>query len=876
MMRLRTLFRVALAAGMLAACTPDELLQEEMLETPAGEYAVSLFEQGHVRIYVDPGTAAKIEETGQPEALITTKATAVLGKVHMERTFPDAGKFEKRSHEAGLDRWYDVYFDDEAPLTKAGLALDQIPGILEVEYRPITRKAYDETVIYVDAAPTANPAAAPAGFPFDDPSFDKQWDMYNDGSASGTEAGCDVNVVPVWKEYSTGSNEVIVCVVDGGIDCDHEDLSTNLWNDPNRPHVHGFNFMDNSINILKTSHGTHVAGTIAAVNNNGKGICGIAGGDYAKGIQGIRLMSAQIFKEDEDGGGNGARAIKWGADHGAVISQNSWGYKNIDYVPGSDKAAIDYFNTYAGLDENGNQVGPMAGGLVVFAAGNENIDFGAPGYYEGALAVGSIGADFYRAYYSCYGDWVDVAAPGGDYQKGYQIYSTLPDNKYGLMQGTSMACPHVSGVAALIVSQCGGPGFTRDMLWNRIVNTAKDISAKNRNFPVGGLVDVFAAIAAEGSIPPHAVTDLQAELQNADFIRFSLTVPADDNGKKANGVNIYYSTEPFSETTLIPYKKFSTEDLQAGDTMEGILKGLQFETKYYLACKAYDAIGNLSELSNTVTVTTGKNHAPTVATDDPKDFTLKSHETRWLTFRYTESDGHGVHASLEKGSPADSLYQILGTTQQIEVNALRAEPGTYKATLNVFDDYELGTTYSYTYTILPNHSPKVIGSIDYMVFGGKGEVQEVDLSTVFNDEDGETLIYTTTSSDNDVLNLHVREGRLYVTALKYGYSQGQVVATDARGLQASVQFGTLARDGSKPVDIYPTTVTDGKLYIRTASDQSVSVQIISETGSVVLDKTQTATPFEPAVLDLSALGGGPYSVKVTLGGETFTQNIVKL
>ena len=872
MMKFRFLLLAALAAGFLCACTAEELLQEEILETPAGEYPVSLYETGHVRIYVDAPTAERIEASGQAEALITTKAASVLGHVRMERTFPYAGKFEKRTREAGLDRWYEVWFDEGTPLTKAAVSLEDIPGILEVEYRPITRKAYDETVTYVDAAPMA----VPAGFPFDDPSFDKQWDLYNDGGTSGKEAGCDINVLPAWKNYTTGSNEVIVCVVDGGIDCDHEDLSTNLWNDPNRPAVHGFNFMDNSINILKTQHGTHVAGTIAAVNNNGKGICGIAGGDYAKGIQGVRLMSAQIFKEDEEGGGNGARAIKWGADHGAVISQNSWGYKTIDYVPNSDRMAIDYFNTYAGMDENGFQVGPMAGGLVVFAAGNENTDFGAPGYYEGALAVGSIGADFFRAYYSCYGDWVDVAAPGGDYQKGYQIYSTLPDNKYGLMQGTSMACPHVSGVAALIVSKCGGDGFTRDMLWNRIVNTSKDLSSKNRNYPVGGLVDVTAAILAEGSTPPNAVNDFKAELMHADFIRFSLTVPQDEDDGKAYGVNIYYSKQPFSETTLIPYKKFPFEDLEAGDKMEGILQGLDFQTTYYLACEAYDLIGNRSPLSNLAVVTTGKNHAPTIETDDELSFTLKGHETHWLTFRYTEPDGHGVHAKLDKGSLADSLFQMQGLTQKVMIDALQAEPGTYKATLHVFDDYEMETTRSYTYTILANHGPQAIGAIDDMVFGEKGGMYTVDLSEFFRDEDGEMLQYTTASSDNDILNLHVREGMLYVTALKYGYAIGTVTATDARGQSVSTSFKTLARDGSKPIDIYPTTITDGMLYIRTATDQSVNAQVISETGTVVLEQSGHATPFTPAILDLTMLGGGPYSVKVTFGSETLTQNIVKL
>ena len=880
MMKFRPLFLTALAAGLLCGCANRELLpEEELLETPAGEYPASFFESGHVRVYLDPETARMMGASDSPEALIPTKAAGTLGQFRMERTFPYAGKFEKRTREAGLDRWYDVWFDKTTPLTKAAMSLGEVPGVLEVEYRPITLRNFDNQVVS-EVSPVAR-AETKAGetIPFDDPMFGNQWHYYNRGTESGSSLGCDVNVVPVWKDYTAGNPDVIVCVVDGGIDYDHEDLADNMWHDPDRPGqaIYGFNFLDNSVNILKTSHGTHVAGTIAAVNNNGKGVCGIAGGDKAGGRPGVKLMSCQIFKEDEDGGGRGASAIKWGADHGAVISQNSWGYPTLDYVPKSDMAAIDYFNTYAGMDENGMQVGPMAGGIVIFAAGNENKDFGAPGAYANALAVASVGADYYRAYYSNYGDWVNIAAPGGDAKKGFQVLSTLPDNKYGVMQGTSMACPHVSGVAALIVSKFGGKGFTRDMLWNRLVNTAKDISAQNRNYPIGtGLVDALAAITAEGSAPPDAVTDFEARLSHADFVHFSLTVPKDEDDGKAYGVNIYYHTEPFTETTLIPYKKFPVEDLKAGEKMQGILKGLQFETTYYLACEAYDRIGNLSALSNSVTVTTGTNHAPTVQTDDALSFTLKSHETHWLRFRYAEQDGHGVHSKLEKGSPADSLYQMQDLTQQIEINALRAEPGTYKASLNVFDDYELGTTVSYTYTILANHEPKTIGTIPDMVFGQKGEVQEERLSSYFRDDDGEQLVYTTSSSDNDILNLHVREGVLYVTALKFGYGTGTVFATDARGKTATLQFQTLARDGSKALDIYPTTVKNGKFYIRTAQEQSVDIRLISETGTLVMETSQRATPFAPAVLDMSALGVGVYSVKVSFGGETYTQNIVKL
>ena len=194
-----------------------------------------------------------------------------------------------------------------------------------------------------------------------------------------------------------------------------------------------------------------------------------------------------------------------------------------------------------------------------------------------------------------------------------------------MMQGTSMACPHVSGVAALIVSKCGGPGFTRSMLWNRIVNTTKDISSVNRNNYVGtGLVDVLAAITAGGTIPPAAVTDFSASLINADRIRFSLTVPADEDDTKAYGINIYYSKQPITETTMLPYKSFATESLQAGDLMEGIMTGLDFETQYYLVCEAYDRIGNKSPMSSSVTVTTGPNHAPVITTEDALTFGIPS------------------------------------------------------------------------------------------------------------------------------------------------------------------------------------------------------------------------------------------------------------
>jgi subtilisin family serine protease len=205
-------------------------------------------------------------------------------------------------------------------------------------------------------------------------------------------------------------------------------------------------------------------------------------------------MSCQIFTGNESLG-NAAAAIKWGADHGAVISQNSWGYPDLDSTPGSVRAAVDYFVKYAGFDENGVQSGPMAGGLVVFAAGNEKKN-GSSSEYGNILNVTSVGAGFCKAGYSNWGDFADIAAPGGDV--GAKVLSTLPDNRYGWSAGTSMACPHVSGAAALIVSVCGGPGFTAGKLREILEGSATDISAYNPDFFLGkGLLNVQNAVSSE-------------------------------------------------------------------------------------------------------------------------------------------------------------------------------------------------------------------------------------------------------------------------------------------------------------------------------------------------------------------------------------------
>ncbi|MFA6770590.1 MAG: subtilase family N-terminal domain-containing protein, partial [Bacteroidales bacterium] len=402
--------------------------------------------QGNIRIKVNEELATQIENARREDgSIINLQAKSVddvilsSGVSSLIRTFPYAGKFEERTRKAGLHLWYDVVFDTSTPLTKAYNDFSKIPGVKEVELKREIVRYNNNPLDFIDVLDkisiTANYSPQVA-YPFDDPKLPDQWHYYNKGGTSVFLSGADINVFPVWRSYTTGSDEIIISVVDGGIDYFHEDLVDNIWinmaeyngssgvdDDGNgyKDDIYGYNFLTNSPEITPHNHGTHVAGIVAAVNNNGIGVSGVAGGNFKKNIKGARLMSCQIFSsrpEDENLRANTAAAIKYGADNGAVISQNSWGYKETKITPNSIKAAIDYFIEYAGVDEFGNQIGPMKGGIVIFAAGNNDNEEYAPANYEKVLSVASIGPDYAKASYSNFGSWVDISAPGGEYSKG--------------------------------------------------------------------------------------------------------------------------------------------------------------------------------------------------------------------------------------------------------------------------------------------------------------------------------------------------------------------------------------------------------------------------------------------------------------------------
>jgi gliding motility-associated-like protein len=426
--------------------------------------------------------------------------SARFGARTLRRLFPDAGAYEALHREAGLHLWYELAFDAEADLDTAVTAYGRLAEVAHAGKVYPVRRITGVTPAGALTAQAAEAVPAPAATAVNDPLFTQQW-HYHYAPAPAV----DINLPEAW-DYTMGSAEVIVAVVDGGIDVNHPDLAGALWRGL------GKNFVTSGRSLTPDDHGTHVAGVVGALTGNGTGGAGIAGGPGDG--SGVRLMSCQIFEGDRFSSRIN-QAIVYAADSGAVICQNSWGYENPGEYNAADSVALRYFVTHAGKRADGSpRPGTkMNGGIVIFAAGNEESNARwYPACFDFVTAVAAVGYTGRHAYYTNYGTWVDLAAPGGDADNGLRkmILSTVPTAStyayregtgYGWMQGTSMACPHVSGVAALVLAKYGHPDYTPAMLRDRLLDSTRSLAAFDPTYaPLLGRGLLDAQRALSGSV----------------------------------------------------------------------------------------------------------------------------------------------------------------------------------------------------------------------------------------------------------------------------------------------------------------------------------------------------------------------------------------
>lgn len=538
--------------------------------------------------------------------------------VSMKRLIPYSPKFEERHKAAGLDLWYEIRFEDTGvtPMQAKNL-YKTVPGIQIAENVRPMKMVGGETFRPISPDDIAKAAKAAATPPFNDPLLSQQWHYHNDGSLPGSVVGADANVWEGWKT-ETGKSDVLVAIIDGGYQYDHPDLQQNVLvneaelngkpgvdDDGNGyiDDIYGYNFVINSADVSAHSHGTHVAGTVGAVNNNGVGVAGVAGGN---GNGGVKMISCQIFDNRSGADANYAGALIYAADMGASIAQCSWGWDADGYYEQAVLDAIDYFTQFGGGEK-------MHGGLCIFANGNTG-DEGEyyPGCYEKVVAVGAMDPLKQPASYSSYGDWCDITAPGGneDYGEKYGVLSTLPNSTYGYNEGTSMATPHVSGIAALILSKYGSTEFTNENLRQQLVASVNDFYTDNPEVAGkfgSGYIDAFKALQMGSGAAPQPVADFTLT-PSQDNVLIEWIIP-DAEEKSVDHHVIYYSTEPFTPESDLsqPQIKSVTVDTKfhlSGDSMQYELGGLTPLTTYYIGIKSVNRYGNSAEMTEVKSATT--------------------------------------------------------------------------------------------------------------------------------------------------------------------------------------------------------------------------------------------------------------------------------
>lgn len=575
-------------------------------------------------------------ETYSPEHLLV-KFRSGVNTSQIESILTDQGavsvqnfRRSARLRAGPIDQWRVMQLARGADLVKARAALMRSPLVSRVEYNYQVRIAL-----------TPN-----------DPSFNQLWGLNNIGQTGGIP-DVDIDAPEAWDQ-TTGDPNVVVAVIDTGVAYDHPDLAANMWintgeipgngidDDGNGyvDDVYGYDFFNMDANPYDDhGHGTHVAGTIAAVGNNGVGVTGVTWR--------ARVMAVKFLGAGGSGSTTGAiNAVLYAANNGAKVLNNSWG------GGGFSQALMDAIQT-------SNQ----SGSLFIAAAGNATIGNNndlTPHYPSSYLvpnvvAVAAIDHNNLKASFSNYGATsVDLGAPG------VSIYSTEPTvghsccsnpTGYGLLSGTSMATPHVSGAAALLLARF--PGSSHLAIRDRLLAFTDPVPALAGITVTGGRLNVLNAMEVD-TLPPATITDLTANQIGSYAITVGWSASGDDGlTGNASSYDLRYSLSPidvnnFDLATVVN----GVPAPSAPGTPESFnITGLVPNTNYYFALRVRDNVGNVSALSNVL-------NARTLAISIRFQDNMESGPSNWTVAGSNGAGGPALwHLSTHRSnSPTTAFY----------------------------------------------------------------------------------------------------------------------------------------------------------------------------------------------------------------------------
>jgi subtilisin family serine protease/methionine-rich copper-binding protein CopC len=534
-----------------------------------------------------------------------------------------------------------------------------------------------------------------------DPSFGELWGFDN-------TADLDLDIPEAW-DITTGSAEVVVAVIDEGIDINHPDIAQNIWTNPGEiagdgidndangyiDDVNGWDFFNYDKTLYDSNdgdeHGTHVAGTIAAVSDNGLGVAGVA--------PKVKIMPLKILGPNGGYTSDAIEAVQYAQKMGVRVANNSWG-------GGVESAALrDAINSF--------------NGVFVASAGNNSknndIDASYPSSYDcnNILSVAAVDNQGNLAYFSNYGAAsVDIGAPG------VGILSLKPGSAYQYMNGTSMAAPHVTGVASLVLSL--HPTLSPAEVCSIIRQTAVPLEPLNGKIGTGGMVNAYNSVSL---IPEGAPYILSTDpVYGAGDVPLDKVISIKFNENILPGAN--FSNIALKRDNVVVPSEVSI----SGNIIDLIPSALENNSTYIVdipTAAVVDVDGVSTKYTQSLTFSTLDTISPKIISTDPADNAVDVP---------VEHSGFTINFS-EDITWADTISNIT-----INGRSLRETPcdwGIYTNKLNVYLPRPLPYNTRYNVTVPQGSVPDL-----------KGNTNESDYSFSF----------TTVSSKITIINVNMEPG----------------------------------------------------------------------------------------------------------------------